>query len=67
MKGAAGEEFADEKKKVCELYNEIDGYQLNVQLESLVTYFHLFLLQNASNIFSASQLRPSLSTVKYVL
>ena len=39
MKGAAGEDFADEKKQVCELYNEIDGYQLNVQLESLATYF----------------------------
>ena len=39
VKGAAGEEFADEKKQVCQLYNEIDGYQLNVQLESLAAYF----------------------------
>ena len=39
VKGAAGEEFGDEKKQVCELYHEIDGSQLNVQLESLATYF----------------------------
>ena len=39
VKGAAGEEFGDEKRQVCELYHEIDGSQLNVQLESLVTYF----------------------------
>ena len=39
VKGTAGQEFSDEKKKVCELYHEIDGSQLNVQLESLATYF----------------------------
>ena len=39
MIGAAGQEFGDEKKQVCELYHENDGSQLNVQLESLATYF----------------------------
>ena len=38
VKGAAGEEFGDQKKQVCELYHEIHGSQLNVQLESLATY-----------------------------
>ena len=39
VKGAAGQQFGDEKKQVCELYHETDGSQLNVQLESLATYF----------------------------
>jgi len=39
VKGASGEEFDDQKRHVCELCNEIDGTQLNVQLESLATYF----------------------------
>lgn len=39
MKEMAGEEFGDEKKQVCELYREMDGSQLNVQLETLATYF----------------------------
>ena len=39
VKGASGEEFGDQKKQVCELYHEIDGTQLSVQLESLATYF----------------------------
>ena len=39
VKGASGEEFDDQKKLVCELYHEIDGTQLNVQLESLAAYF----------------------------
>jgi len=32
VKGASGEECGDQKKQVCELCNEIDGTQLNVQL-----------------------------------
>jgi len=39
VKGVSGEECGDQKKQVCELYNEIDGTLLNVQLESLATYF----------------------------
>jgi len=39
VKGASGEECSDQKKQVCELYNEINGTQLNVQLESPATYF----------------------------
>jgi len=38
VKRTSGEE-CDQKKQVCELYNEINGTQLNVQLESLATYF----------------------------
>jgi len=33
VKGAVGKEFGHEKKQVCELYHEIDGSQLSVQLE----------------------------------
>jgi len=33
VKGASGEECSDQKKQVREIYNEIDGTQLGVQLE----------------------------------